>query len=130
MPENTPIEVWFLAAFIGSCVGLGFASGYLARKRGWGTGTIGVGSTGVALLWPIIVLAAFLLTSRGPCEPPCDAPVYVFTGIITIVVPLLFVVSFVLALVGGLIAWLRFRPDDATEQIVGRERRERVSQLK
>jgi hypothetical protein len=112
LDNNTPVAVWCLAAFLGSCVGLGFAAGYLARRRGWGTWTIGLASTCVALLWPIIVLAAFLLTSsRGPCEPPCDAPVYVFTGIVTIVMPLLFVLSFVLALSGAFVAWRRFRPD-------------------
>ena len=113
MPDNTPIEVWFLAAFVGSCVGLGFAAGYFARRRALGRWAIDLGSTLVALLWPVVVLTAFLLTSSG-CEPspgdPCDAPVYVLMGITTIVMPLLFLVSFVLALSGGMIAWLRFRP--------------------
>jgi hypothetical protein len=89
MPDRMPIEAYFLAAFVGSCVGLGFAAGYVGRRHGWGSWTIGLGSTCVALLWPIVALAAFLLTSRGPCEPPCDAPVYVFTGIVAIVMPLL-----------------------------------------
>ena len=33
VPNNTPIAVWILA-FMGSCVGLGFAAGYVARRRG------------------------------------------------------------------------------------------------
>ena len=110
MPDRMPIEAWFLAAYFGSCVGLGFAAGYVARHRTWGSWTIGLASTSVALLWPIIALAAFLLTSSGPCEPPCDAPVYVLTGIVLIVMPLLFVFSFVLAIGGAFVAWRRFRP--------------------
>ena len=113
MLGNTPIAVWVLAAFLGSCVGLGFAAGYQARRRLWGAWVVGLGSTGVAVLWPIVIVVAFLLTSGG-CKPspgdPCDAPVYVFMGIITFVVPLVFVLSFVLTLGGGIIAWLRFRP--------------------
>jgi heme/copper-type cytochrome/quinol oxidase subunit 3 len=116
MPANTPIAVWVLAAFAGSCVGVGFASGYLARHRAWGAWPIGLGSISVALLllWPVILLVAFFVTSTGHCEPsagdPCDAPAMMFWIIITVFMPLLFVISFVLALSGGIIAWLRFRP--------------------
>jgi hypothetical protein len=66
MPERMPIEAWLLAAFFGSCVGLGFAAGYVARRRTWGSWTIGVASAGVALLWSTIVITASRLTSAGP----------------------------------------------------------------
>jgi hypothetical protein len=114
MLDNTPVEVWLLAAFVGSCACLGFAAGYVARRRAWGRWTIGMGSTGVALLWPIVVLATFLLTT-GRCEPrtpsdPCDGPAMLLVAILTFVMPLLVVGGFVLALGGAFIAWLRFRP--------------------
>jgi hypothetical protein len=121
-----PIEAWFLAAFFGSCVGLGFAAGYTARRRRWGSWTIGMASVGVALFWPIIVLATFSLTNRGACEPPCDAPVYVLMGIL-MVVPLLFVFGFVLAVVGGLVAWWRFRSDAPPNKSLDRSHGKRVS---
>ena len=127
MPDRMPIEAYFLAAFVGSCVRLGFAAGYMGRRHGWGSWTIGLGSTCVALLWPIVALAAFLLTSRGPCEPPCDAPVYVFTGIVAIVMPLLFVLSFVLALSGAFVAWWRFRPDAPPNKSLNRSGGKRLS---
>ena len=123
MLERMSIEAWVLAAFFGSCVGLGFAAGYVARRRIWGSWTIGVASAGVAFLWLSIVVVASRLTSGGPCELPCDAPGYAFTAIVAIVMPLLFVFSFVLAIGGALVAWRRFQPERATEQIIGREPR-------
>jgi len=114
MPDDTPIEVWLLVAFLGSCVGLGFVAGYCARRRAWSAWTIGLGSAGVGLLWPIAVLAIFLLTS-GNCVPqsasdPCDGPAMLMSAIVTVVIPLLFIIGFILSLSGGIIAWLRFRP--------------------
>ena len=123
MPDNTPIEVWLLGTFLASCFGLGFVAGYIARRHGWRAWTVGLGSTSVALLWPIVVLSAFLVTT-GPCVPqsasdPCDGPAMLFVAIATVVMPLLFIIGFVFALSGGIIAWLRFRPDAATEQALG-----------
>jgi hypothetical protein len=113
MPNNVPIEVWFLAAFAGSCLSLGFAAGYIARRRAWGGWTIGVGSTGVGLLWPVALFVIFFLTT-GPCQPrspsdPCDGPAMLLMSIRTISIPL-FVIGFVLALGGAFMAWWRFRP--------------------
>jgi hypothetical protein len=93
MADNTSIEVWLLAAFVGTSIGLGFAAGYIARRRAWGGWTIGVGSTVVALLWPIVALGTFLLTT-GRCEPrtpsdPCDGPATLLVAILTFVMPLL-----------------------------------------
>lgn len=130
MPNNLPIEVWFLAAFVGSCVGLGFAAGYLACRRAWGGWIVGVGSIGVGLLWPVALFVIFFLTT-GPCKSrspsdPCDGPAMLLMSIIAVSLPL-FAVSFVLALGGAFIAWWRFRPQRATEQIVGPQRRFGVS---
>jgi hypothetical protein len=120
-----PIEVWFLVAFVGSCVGFGFAAGYVARRRAWPAWTIGLGATAVALLWPVALFVTFLLTT-GPCQPrtpsdPCDGPAMLLISIV-MVTPFLFLVSLVLALAGAFFAWWRFRLCHATEQIVGPER--------
>ncbi len=126
MLGSVPFEVWILAAFVASCVGLGFAAGYVARHRAWKGWTIGVGSTGVGLLWPVGLFVIFFLTT-GPCKPrgpsdPCDGPAMLLMSII-VMTPLVFLVSFLLALGGAFIAWRRFRPRHDTEQIVGREPR-------
>jgi len=122
MIPNLPIEVWMLAAFIGSCAGFGFVAGVVARRRTWRGWTIGVGALGVALVWPVLILVAFLLTT-SPCEPqsasdPCDGPAMLLMSIIMIT-PVVFIVSFVLALGGALVGWWRFDPKRATEQALG-----------
>ena len=120
MVPNIPIEVWLLAAFIGSCVGLGFSAGYVARHRAWGRWTIGLSSIGIGLLWPFLLFMAFLLLS-GPCQPqtpsdPCDGPAMLMMSIIA-VTPALFVVSFVLALVGAFLSRLCFPPCRAPNKL-------------
>ena len=68
MVSNIPIEVWLLAVFVGTPVGVGIAAGYLGRRRARGGWIIGLSSIGVALLWPLgLFMASVLLSS--PCEP-------------------------------------------------------------
>ena len=116
MTPNLPIEAWILVVFISSCVGLGCLAGFLARRRSWRGWTIGVGALVVALVWPVVMLVAFLLTT-GPCVPqsssdPCDGPAMVLMSII-MMAPIVFIVSFLLALGGALIGWWRFGPTRA-----------------
>ena len=122
MIPNLPFEVWLLAAFIGSSVGLGLLAGFVARRHNWRGWTIGVGAAMVALGWPIVMLVTFLLTT-GPCKPqsssdPCDGPAMLLMSIIMMTPPI-FIVGFVLALSGALIGWWRFHPKCAAEQALG-----------
>jgi hypothetical protein len=124
MTPNLPIEVWLLAAFIGSCVGLGFVAGFLAPRRKWRGWTIGIGATAVALIWPVVMFVTFLLVT-GPCKPrsssdPCDGPAMLMMSII-VIIPAVFMTSFVLALCGALIGWWRFHPKRAAEQALGED---------
>ena len=122
MTPNLPIEVWILAAFIGSSLGLGFVAGFLATRHTWHGWTVGVGATAVAFVWPALMVVAFLLTT-GPCKPrdasdPCDGPAMLFMSIIMIS-PIVFIVSFVLALGGALFGGWRFDPKRAAEHALG-----------
>jgi len=120
-----------IALFAGSCMGLGYLAGYLGRRRAWPTWTIGFASVLIGFLWPVILLVAAMYSARHyerrSASDPGDAPAMLLVSVITVGVPILFALGFPFALGGGLIARRRFRSLGATEQIVGRERRGRVS---
>src|SRR5260370_17794217 len=87
-----------IAFFAASCMGLGYLAGYLARRRGWPTWTIGFASVLIGFLWPIILLVAAMYSARHyerrSASDPGDAPAMLLVSLIPVRFPVLFFLSF------------------------------------
>jgi hypothetical protein len=103
--------IWFrlttaITIFLTSCVALGYFAERWLRRHDWPGWVSGLMTFGIAVLWPVIVVAYVIYDANRYLvqHPHDDAPGMVVVSVIYVGAPFLFLCSILPAVVGALIA--------------------------